>query len=208
MKSYLIKKVNGPVTEADWEKADIANIDFVPWNGAHPYPYKMTAKLLYTDEALFVRQETDERPLTARYNKPGDPVNEDSCMEFFISPNADDPKHHYFNFEINPLGIIQMMYCVDRNEYITPVVDYNIFDVKSVITKDTWQLTYKIPYTFILEYAEKISSEITGNFYKCGDCSEVEHYACWSPVLCEEEDFHRSEYFGKLIFEKGISVSR
>ncbi|MBR7164561.1 MAG: carbohydrate-binding family 9-like protein [Clostridia bacterium] len=208
MKSYMIKKIDGPVTEAAWQIAETANIDFVPWNGAHPYPYKMTSQLLYTDEALYVRQETDERPLTAHYNKPADPVNKDSCMEFFFTPNADDPQLHYFNFEINPLGVIQMMYGINRYEFIRPSVDWNIFDIKSVITPNTWQLTYKIPFSFILEYAEKISNKTIGNFYKCGDCSEIEHYACWSPILCKEEDFHRTEYFGELIFEKGISVSR
>ncbi|MBE7041303.1 MAG: hypothetical protein E7400_04980 [Ruminococcaceae bacterium] len=207
-KTYIIKKVNGPVAEAHWQTAAVADIDFVPWNGAHPYPYKTTTQLLYTDEAIYIRQETNERPLTARYNKPADPVNEDSCMEFFIAPNTDDPQLHYFNFEINPLGVGQMMFGINRNEFIRPTVDWKIFDIKSVITPDTWQLTYKIPFSFLLEYVEKITDEAAGNFYKCGDCSVIEHYATWNPLLCEEEDFHRTEYFGKLIFEEGISVNR
>ena len=208
MKTYTVKKIDSLPAEKDWELAEVANIDYVPWNGAHPYPYEMTGRLLYNDEAVFVRLETNERPLTARYNKFGDPVNEDSCMEFFFAPNTDDPEMHYFNFEINPLGIAQMQYGIDRNVNITPEVDFKIFDIKSVITPDIWQLTYKIPFSFVLQFADKITDTAAGNFYKCGDCSEVEHYACWSPILCEEEDFHRTEYFGKLIFEKGISAQK
>ncbi len=204
MYTYLIKKIEGPVTKQDWQKAEIAKVDYVPWNGAHPYPYEMTARLLYTNEAIHVCLETNERPLTARYNMAGDPVNEDSCMEFFIAPNADDPDLHYFNIEINPLGIAQMQYCINRNEFESPEIDFTRFDIKSTITADKWQLTYKVPFAFLLEHAESITDEMYGNFYKCGDCSAVEHYACWSPILCEEEDFHRSEYFGKLILEKGI----
>ncbi|MBQ2696631.1 MAG: carbohydrate-binding family 9-like protein [Clostridia bacterium] len=208
MNTYTIKKIGAPATEADWSLAEIAKVEYVPWNGAHPYPYNMEARLLYTDDALYVRLETDERPLTARYNKHADPVNEDSCMEFFIAPNTEDPKMHYFNFEINPLGMVQMMYCVNRDEFITPEVDYNIFDVKSVITPTLWQLTYKIPFSFMLQYADKITDEAAGNFYKCGDCSAVEHYATWNPLTCPEYDFHRSDFFGKLVFEKGISAKK
>ena len=39
------------------------------------------------------------------------------------------------------------------------------------------------------------------NFYKCGDETQKPHYLSWNPVKTSKPDFHRPEYFGKLIFE-------
>ena len=39
------------------------------------------------------------------------------------------------------------------------------------------------------------------NFYKCGDKQVEPHYLSWNPVLTDNPDFHRPEYFGKVIFE-------
>ena len=40
-----------------------------------------------------------------------------------------------------------------------------------------------------------------GNFYKCGDETEIEHYGMWSPVGTEKPDFHRPEFFGELVID-------
>ena len=37
-----------------------------------------------------------------------------------------------------------------------------------------------------------------GNFYKCGDKTDVAHYGMWNPVLTPTPDFHRPEFFGTL----------
>ncbi len=206
MKTYTIKKINGPVTDESWTLANVAKVDYEPWKNNYRYPYHMEARLLYNDEAVFVQLQTDERPLTAVANTRNGDVFKDSCMEFFFSPDADDP--HYFNFEINPLGTVLLYHCVNRNDRTVPADDEKILNIKSVITPETWTLTYQIPFSFILKYFEKISPKAHGNFYKCGDEAVVPHYATWSPVTCVEEDFHRSEFFGELIFEEGISVSR
>ena len=43
--------------------------------------------------------------------------------------------------------------------------------------------------------------EAAGNFYKCGDLTEIEHYLAWSPMTSEKPDFHRRQDFGTLVFE-------
>ncbi len=205
MKTYTIKKIDGPITDQSWELAEVAKVDYVPCNNRYPYPYQTSAQLLYTDEALHVRMQTNERPLTALANKRNDPVCKDSCMEFFLSPDGDDKR--YFNFEINPLGTLLLYRCSNQSEPTIPQEPESILNIKSVITSDSWTLTYQIPFSFILRYFNKITDVAYGNFYKCGDESAVTHYATWNPLTCEEISFHRPEFFGKLIFEKGISVN-
>ncbi len=206
MKTYTIKKIDGPITSESWKLAETAVVDYIPNSHEISCPYHMEARLLYDDEAIYVNLATDERPLYALHNEPNTSVCKDSCMEFFLSPDQDDP--HYLNFEMNPITTLLLYYCADRNNYTEADVDHKIFDAKSVITQKDWQLFYKIPFDFLLKYFKKIDNEFHGNFYKCGDETIIQHYATWNPVTCPEVDFHRPEYFGKLIFEKGISVNR
>ena len=74
------------------------------------------------------------------------------------------------------------------------------FEIKSIITYDTWQVTFKIPYSVIKKHYKNITSEMRANMYKCGEQTEINHYGCWNEVEVEHE-FHAPEYFGKFILE-------
>lgn len=199
MKTYIIKKVQAPVTEESFKFAEVASINHIQWPdfGA---PYQVSARILHTDDALYVNMETDEWPLTALHTGLDGDVCEDSCMEFFFAPDADD--NRYFNFEVNPLGALCLGIGKDRYDRLAPVVDEGMFEIKSIIQKGKWQLFYKIPYSFIKEYFAKIDNEMMGNMYKCGDNTQKEHYITWSPVGTEEPDYHQSGFFGKFILEQ------
>jgi hypothetical protein len=41
----------------------------------------------------------------------------------------------------------------------------------------------------------------TANFYKCGDGTPEPHFVTWNPVGTENPDYHRPEFFGKVLFE-------
>ena len=42
--------------------------------------------------------------------------------------------------------------------------------------------------------------ETMGNFYKCASGSSQPHYLSWNPINTEKPDFHRPDFFGKIIF--------
>jgi hypothetical protein len=42
---------------------------------------------------------------------------------------------------------------------------------------------------------------LRANFYKCGDELQVPHFLSWNPIGVETPDFHRPEFFGKLVLE-------
>jgi len=205
MKTYIIKKIDGPITEESFNQANIAKVNFGPFKGTES-PFDTELQLLYNDEAIYVHFKTDERPLLARRTDRDSAVCEDSCMEFFLSPDTTD--NHYFNFEINPLGTMYLHYNTSRYDIHAVDVPSEAFEIKSVITQTSWELFYKIPFDVILSKFEKITDECRANFYKCGEDTEVEHYACWNEIHLEKPEFHCPDFFGKLIFEKGISVSR
>ncbi len=197
MKTYVVKKVNSNPTEEDWENANVAELSCAPWKDA-VFPYTMQARLLHSDDKLFVNLITNEKHLRAVHNNRNDQVCEDSCMEFFIAPDENDER--YMNFEINPLGTLLLYVCNERITMVPDTTDESIFDIKSFITKDSWQLTYQIPYSIFLKHFKNISNEMKGNFYKCGEKTDVSHFGCWNPVDVEY-DFHIKRCFGKIVLE-------
>jgi len=127
-------------------------------------------------------------------------------MEFFFSP--DEADNHYFNFEINPLGTLYLHYNTSRYDTHAVDVPEELFDIKSVITQKHWELFYKIPFDFILTHFKQITTNCRANFYKCGEHTQIEHYACWNEIHLDNPDFHCPQFFGKLVFQQGISSSR
>ena len=120
-------------------------------------------------------------------------------MEFFFSPDADDEK--YFNFEINPNGTLLLFVC-NRRITMTPVPEETeLFNIESIVTSDGWELYYKIPFSFMKKYFNKISPVMRANFYKCGEKTNIEHYACWNKLPEDVFDFHTPQFFGEISFE-------
>ena len=198
MKTYNVTKITGEMTADMWETLPKAMIDVVQ----HPVPekpYITSAQLAYNDEKIFVHLKTDERKIRAVNTERNSGVCEDSCMEFFFAPDNDDVR--YFNFEINPIGTLLLYVCNKRIEMVPTLDDATIFNIKSVITKDGWELFYEIPFTFITKYFKKVSPTMLANFYKCGEKTAVEHYIAWSKHPESPRDFHRPEDFGQIIFE-------
>ena len=70
------------------------------------------------------------------------------------------------------------------------------------INDEYWTVTYKIGFDFIKKYYPEFDIEkasyVKGNVYKCGDETPIEHYMSYFEVKCENPDFHRPEYFGKI----------
>ena len=195
MKQYEIKKVTA-ANEIVWESVPCAKVDCSPWK-EFPSPYRMDAQVVYDDTALYVHLKTDEKKLRATETETNSDVCNDSCMEFFLSPDADDTR--YVNIEINPFGTMLVFLCNGRGYFNEIPLDTAIFQVKSVITADGWELYYQVPFAFLRQHFAKISDTMYGNFYKCGNLTVKEHYACWSPIDTPQPEFHCRQFFGKLV---------
>lgn len=134
------------------------------------------------------------------------PVSQDSCVEFFVSPDGDN---HYWNFEFNCIGAVNASHRSERSNP-TRLTDEQI----SLIDRRcscgnrpfcemegmfTWNILVKIPLSLIGVNYDGKPIEMKGNFYKCASATSAPHYLSWNPINTPAPDFHRPECFGTII---------
>ena len=187
----------------DWADVPRADIDQYAWSDAYmPTAYAQLIKIEGYGFALrMVCREHNPRAVYTEYNQP---VYTDSCLEFFAAWSNTSDK--YLNMEMNARGTL--LSCVGKDRYErTPTLDAcgELPEVQGFVMEDEWGVIARIPFSVIKGVygidADKFASGYTfmGNFYKCGDRTDVPHYGSWSRVGTEKPDFHRPEYFGRLV---------
>ncbi len=183
------------VTEVNWKE--------------FPYKPDVGFTLAYTNNELLLKYYITENWFKAEKTEINDPVYEDSCVEFFVSP---DDTGVYYNMEFNALGTCLMGAGKDRHsreradkEIIKKIRNRSSVGKNPVHERTgvfSWTITIAIPFEvfFHHEISELEGKKFRANFYKCGDKLSVPHYLSWNPVGTEKPDFHRPEYFGLLRF--------
>jgi hypothetical protein len=217
---YSVARLKEPIIiDANWDKAQWKNVvplDITNYMGKVPaFKPVAQAKMMYDDEYLYVIFHVKDcfvRCLTKEINGP---VWEDGAVEFFFAPDVNKPLL-YFNLETNCGGTALMHYnLVPRKESKMLTTD-DIKEVEMAHTLPqiidpelkepvTWTLEYKIPISMLEKYAPvthpKKGVAWKANFYKIAENSSNPHYITWSLVENEVPDFHKPEFFGKIIFE-------
>lgn len=186
----------------DWSKVPVASISNhleVP-----EVDISATAQVCYDDDALYVKLTAKEKNIRAEGNHLLDAPCQDSCLEFFFSPMADDIR--YFNIEYNPNCCIYLGIGSNAKDLVRLIPEAGFpFGANAVRTSDGWEITYQIPFQFIRRFFPTFSPvsgmTIRGNFYKCGDYTEKEHYLSWNPITGDVISFHRPCDFGILEFD-------
>jgi hypothetical protein len=185
-----------------WKKAHKAKVEHFLWGKLAKIDYRpATSAWLGTDrDSLSVFMETEETDLRAEASGFGF-VHNDSCMEFFLSPDPDNSPE-YLNFEFNSAAAMYLSVGASRHNRVKiQQEDYQkFFNVKTTVSDKGWNLEYCIPFSFIRcffpSFKFKPRHIMRGNFYKCGNGTTRPHYGCWSPIKLSEPDFHCPEYFG------------
>ncbi len=187
-----------------------ALIETMPWRKAGEPLHTARAEVQYDSEALYVRMRSYETmPLATRRNF-GDPVCRDSCLEFFFAPKAGD--NAYFNFELNPLAATYTGFSPEGTRQSSRLVsdpdaaDNTLFKASASSGPVFWEVSYKIPYSFIRRYVPDFKTPEPGdvlrcNFYTCCDDAPVPYYSVWHNIDAPSPDYHRPECFGALVFE-------
>ena len=199
MKEYIAKRVSYKLSadDATWEKVPAAELNEGWWDG-FPKNTETKARLVHTDKALILRMETKEWPIKVKATKLNEEVCLDSCMEFFFIGNTKDKK--YVNIEANAASVPLCGFGEGRHgrERLNPVAEGVEF--KTIVEFEKgWKLYVYIPFTFFKGKFAPVGREMLANFYKCGDETDVEHYNVWNKVDTEAPDYHRPEYFGKIV---------
>ena len=202
MKEYIAKKVNSRMNINDerWASANVAELDYI-WENYFPSPYTTKAQMVHSDEGITVRLTTNEWPIRVTAMSFNSRICIDSCMEFFFIPNMDDPD--YINLEVNPAAVALTAKGPGRGD--RPRLDIHGEDVKietSVVGEAGWTAMAFISYGFLLKHYSHCAKTMRANFYKCGDETVRKHFSTWNPISIEKPDYHRPEYFGRIILSE------
>ncbi|HYJ91856.1 MAG TPA: carbohydrate-binding family 9-like protein [Pyrinomonadaceae bacterium] len=195
------------VTELDsknWNRAQRVNISSY-WSGqAAPRGRGFSAKLLWSDGALYVRFEGPQTEPLVVSDKPDLTKktlglwDRDVC-EIFIAPDHTKP-NKYFEFEVAPTGE-----WVDLGIEVLPNKRATDWDYVSgmlsvaLITKDHIVLALRVPWT-AFGRMPKPGEKWRGNLFRCVGKDPNRGYLAWQPTMTKEPAFHVPEKFGTFIF--------
>jgi len=192
------------------QQVELEHVDLINWD-KFSYRPDVAFRIAHSNNAIWLKYYVREKNILASVGETNGPVARDSCVEFFFDPQGDG---NYYNFEFNCIGTIHLAYGPGRGnrEFVDPTAIKNLIELESSLgtqtftekTGDfTWEMTIIIP-VGILTHNPEINLKglkANGNFYKCGDATSQRHYLTWNPVGTERPDYHRPEFFGKLIFQ-------
>lgn len=173
-----------------------------PWEREYPAKPRTEVTLGYDDGGFtvhFVSYETNLRAVQTQHNTP---VCQDSCMEIFMR-FAPDTDPRYINIEVNPNGAAYcgVNFCRGNSELIPPA-EIDKLGIRTAVFDDRWEIDYRIPAEWIRAriptYRHEKGAKLCGNFYKCGDLTDHEHYGCFNYITWEHPDFHRPEFFAEF----------
>ena len=183
-------------------------IDTLNW-AAYNYKPKLSFRIGHIGKEIWLKYYVTEKYILAQETRTNGSVYKDSCVEFFISVDG----KNYYNLEINCIGTIHLAHGLGRNDrkFVDPEIIKKI-EVESSLGNQPfeektgnfdWEMMVRIPVqSFAFDKIKSLNGlKATVNFYKCGDDTTVPHYVTWNPIGTENPDYHRSEFFGKVLFE-------
>ena len=191
-------------------------LDCLNWPAEWPYKPTVEFSIGYDDSGIRLDYTVDEQSIRALQGTPGGEVYEDSCVEFFFQPSADDP--HYYNFEWNAIGNLYLAWRTGRQDPEKAPTEV-LCSVQALAScgsepfaerpaEGPWSLRIFIPLEAFWKGGIPVSEgklSLSGlraraNFYKCGDGLTVPHFVTWAPISTEKPDYHRPEFFADLLF--------
>lgn len=191
---------------ADWSDVPRAPIEQYVW-GSDYMPTAYAQLILVPSYGFVLRMTCKEKNPRAVYEEHNDPVYTDSCLEFFAI--WDNESGRYINMEMNAKGTL-LSFCGVGRDNRTPLCNLSggrLPTVTPFANEQEWGVLAEIPFA-ILNRVYGIEPDVfvpgyafRGNFYKCGDQTAIPHYGSWSRVRTKTPDFHRPEYFGRLVIE-------
>ena len=206
--------IDGKWDKPVWEKVKAVKIE--NRMGEEPRFRPVTeAKMLYDANNVYVIFRVHDKFVKSTVTKYNGHVSGDSCVEFFFSPNSEEPGH-YFNLEVNAGGTPLIFFVTKPRKEYTKLSDALIDEIEiahslpavvnpEITDEVTWTIECRVPLGILKQFTNVTmpKSGVTwrANFYKTGSDTSNPHYYTWSPVSYPEPNFHLPAYFGTLTFE-------
>ncbi|MCQ2183834.1 MAG: hypothetical protein MJY62_00285 [Bacteroidales bacterium] len=188
------------------------NIDNWNWTDSNP---EVKFRIAHCGDAIALHFHVKDSEQRAVASCDDGRVWEDSCCEFFVSPEGND---FYYNFECNCIG--KLLLHGGRKGEERPSAPAEVYaSVQRWSTLGTecfdtrqgeceWDLVEIIPASalFLHDIKDLSGLDMKANFYKCGDNLTRSHYLSWAPIQNPKPAFHCPEFFGRIHFN--ISSAR
>jgi hypothetical protein len=207
-------KIDADWFKPQWEK--IKPVDITNYMGEAPrFKPVVQAKMMYDNENLYVIFLVKDRFVRCITKDFNGPVWEDSCVEFFFSPDNNFPER-YFNLEINCGGTPLMHYntiagkettILDPDQIARIEIAHSLPQIvdPEINNQVTWSVEYRIPVKMFEKYSQvtypKPGVEWRANFYKIAENNSNPHFITWSVVINDQPNFHLPQYFGLVKFQ-------
>lgn len=214
---YKVKKLKGNIQiDANWNKPLWRKVKPIPINnlmGKTPaFIPNAQAKMMYDKDNLYVIFKVDDRFVKVVADKINGPVWRDSAVEFFFSPDTNEPLK-YFNLETNAGGTPLLHYNGSRRGKHVEEQDISEIEIAHSLPKLVdpeitealeWTIEYRIPIAMLRKYAQITQPakgvEWRANFYKIAENTSNVHFMTWSVVKNDKPNFHLPQFFGVLKF--------
>jgi hypothetical protein len=217
---YIVSKLSKPLKiDGDWQKNEWSQAETLTISncmGKVPdFKPVVKAKMMYDENNLYVIFNVSDRYVRCITNTINGPVWEDSCVEFFFSPDTEYPER-YFNLEVNCGGTPLMHYNVipDVNIRKLDIADIGMIEIAHSLPPKSdpeitfpvnWTVEYKIPLELVGKYSGLTNPqpgvEWRANFFKIAENNSNPHYITWAPVDNPEPNFHLPHFFGLIKFQ-------
>lgn len=189
-------------SEIDFSDVPKAEINCYKWLTGYT-PEAFGQLIMIKDKGFALKMTAFEKNPKAVFQQYGDSVYQDSCLEFFVRFNKENPL--YMNFEMNSNGAFLASVRTDRKNktHIHELTELPV--VKAEKHAEYWTVETFFTFKQIKDLfgisSFNVGDIFYGNFYKCGDETEIPHYGMWSPVELENADFHQPKFFGEFIIK-------
>ncbi|MBF0204397.1 MAG: carbohydrate-binding family 9-like protein [Desulfamplus sp.] len=219
MECKVSRQISLLIIDANWDSfpwIDIPSELLQNYMGNKPDHFPKTeVKIAYDDTAIHLIFRVEDRYVRAATEEHQGNVWEDSCVEFFFTPDS-DLSVGYFNLEMNCGGTMLFHFhpeagkeriVIPKSECSQIVCNHSLPQIvdPEILEPVTWTVAYSIPIDLLKKYCCQVITpapdvEWKANFYKCADKTSHPHWLTWSPVNFPKPNFHIPESFGILKF--------
>jgi len=182
----------------------------VNWPESYPDCPDFKFALAYTREGIMIHYKVTEDRVRATTGHDFGPVWEDSCVEFFFSPEGSGV---YYNVESNCIGYLHVAVGKGRHDrenadpgLVRTIRRWASFGNTPFGERDektSWEVALFIPFSIYWKHHFDIDKDIRGtaNVYECQEGGHP-HFISLFPIKTGNPDFHRPEFFREITFSR------
>lgn len=185
------------------------SVESLNWPKQFPYRPLTVVTAAHTSSTIYMDFLVRCNYLRAVNYSDNTPVSEDSCVEFYLQPDPTDGP--YYTFEFNCIGTLNSAICQQSRQCrpLPPDLLAKVGRYASVGTRPfqevegsfIWNVVVALPLELIGVHYHGTPIEMAGNFNKCASATSQPHFLSWAPITTDTPDFHRPDFFGKIILE-------